>query len=328
MGIGGIDFRVRGLVGAVCVVLASGCRTSAEADGLRAAVHVAQSASAASAGEPSAVAQHRFGRWLALEPDAVAVVVLERAAELDRGGLDEEAIALLGEALDEGPACASLLEARGALYVAAGFPRAAAGDFQRAVALAPERGSGWFALGHAYEVLGLSRQALEALERARGLGVDDADVHLSLARVNRALGWHGRSARHYELALARLAPEEATPVALLAEATTLATEDAARFAAVEAQRERLESCRGEALSDDGWLLRALLDEMPGAPATEIAATFHALDAPPVELHHLTGNLLTACQLVDPATTNETRARLLSTEPDATRRAALERCLVR
>jgi tetratricopeptide (TPR) repeat protein len=325
MGIGGIDFRVRGLVGAVCVVLASGCRTSAEADGFRAAVHVAPSASAASAVEPSAVAQHRFGRWLVLEPDAVAVVVLERAAELDRGGLDEEAIALLGEALDEGPACASLLEARGALYVAAGFPRAAAGDFQRAVALAPERGSGWFALGHAYEVLGLSRQALEALERARGLGVDDAGVHLSLARVNRALGWHGRAARSYELGLARLDP---APVALLAEATTLATEDTARFRAVEVQRERLESCRGEALSDDGWLLRALLDEMPGAPATEVAATFHALDAPPAELHHLTGNLLTACQLVDPATTDETRARVLSTEPDATRRAALERCLVR
>jgi tetratricopeptide (TPR) repeat protein len=310
----------------VCVVLTAGCRTSAEADGFHAAVQVGQMAPVT----PEALARHRFGGWLVLEPDPRALELLAHCAQVERAGFVEDAIAQLGAALEDGLACASLFEARGALDVAAGFPRAAAGDFQRAVALAPERASGWFALGHAYEVLGLSRQALEALERARGLGAGDPAVHLSLGRVHRQLGRRGEAARDYERALALASTPDAAPVpvALLAEATTLATEDATRVLAVEAQRERLEACRGEQLSDDGWLVRALLGEMPGVPALEVAATFQALDVPRAELLHLTASLLTACQLADPATADEARARLLAEEPDPARRVALERCLTK
>lgn len=317
-----MDFRIRPVAcAAMSVALAAGCRTSAEAEGLQADVQVGVLAPL----DPEVLVSHRFGEWLALAPEPSALAVLGRACELERAGAVEEGIAFLGDAIDEGPASASLLEARGALYVATGFPRAAAGDFQRAVALAPARGSGWYGLGHAYEVLGLSRQALEALERARGLGFEDAGVDLSLARVHRTLGRRGMAARCYELALERLAP---APLALLAEMTTLATEDATRAAEVAAQRERLESCRGVELTDDGWLLRALLAEMPGAPATEVAETFQALDAPQEELASLAASLLTACQLVDAATAEETRARVVAREPDTARRAALERCLIR
>jgi hypothetical protein len=242
----------------VCVVLTAGCRTSAEADGFHAAVQVGQMAPVT----PEALARHRFGGWLVLEPDPRALELLAHCAQVERAGFVEDAVAQRGAALEDGLACASLFEARGALYVAAGFPRAAAGDFQRAVALASTP--------------------------------DAAPV----------------------------------PVALLAEATTLATEDATRVLAVEAQRERLEACRGEQLSDDGWLVRALLGEMPGVPALEVAATFQALDVPRAELLHLTASLLTACQLADPATADEARARLLAEEPDPARRVALERCLTK
>ncbi len=317
MGIGGTSFRLSLGTGALWVGLAAGCRTSDQADDLRPLLRVEETAGS------SPAVEHRFGNWLAVEPDPAARSTLEQAGLLEQTGGCEEAIGVLTDELDGGRQCASAFEARGALYLATGFPRAAAGDFQRAVALAPERARGWFALGHAYETLGLFRQALEALEHARGLGYDDSGLYLSLARVQHALGQTGRAARSYQLALERSSelPREA-----LVEAAVLAYEDPARAAAVEGLRDRLETCRGTPLSNDAWFLRALLRELPGEPTQEIAAALQALEIAPLELEALTGTLLTAVQLLDPETNAAARVAWLAVEPDPARRATLERCL--
>ncbi|NOT28860.1 MAG: tetratricopeptide repeat protein [Planctomycetes bacterium] len=319
MGTGGISFRqLSAWAGAVCVAFFAGCRTSREADDLRSMLRVDD---AATAGH-SLVSGHRFGSWLEVEPDPLSTPALESACLLEQTGEREEAIAVLGEALQSGRESASVFEARGALYLGTGFPRAAAGDFQRAVALAPERPRCWYALGHAYEVLGLARQALEALEHARSLGCDDVGLFLSLARAYRALGRSGQSARHYQQVLTR----QESPTELLAEAAVLASDDPARAASVDSLRERLESCRCTPLSDDAWFLRAILRELPGEPAMNIAAAFQALEVAPAELADLTASLLLSVQLLDSETSAEARAGLLAAEPDERRRAALERCL--
>ncbi len=320
MGMGGTSFRLLSVwVGALCVGLAVGCRTSREADDLRSLLRVDDAATA----RPSLVSGHRFGSWLEVEPDPRVLPALESACLLEQTGENEQAITVLGEALESEHECSSLFEARGALYLGTGFPRAAAGDFQRAVALAPSRPHCWYALGHAYEVLGLARQALEALEHARSLGCEDVGLFLSLARAYRALGRSGQAARHYQEALARL---EEPPTELLVEAAVLASVDSARAAGVDSLRERLEACRGTRLSDDAWFLRAILRELPGEPATNIAATFQALEVAPEELADLTANLLLSVQLLDGETSVEARQGLLAGEADASRRAALERCL--
>lgn len=320
MGTGGTSFwPLSAWAGAVCVAFLAGCRTSREADDLHSMLRVDE---AATAGH-NLVSGHRFGSWLEVEHDPVALPALESACLLEQTGAREEAIAVLGEALKSGRESASVFEARGALYLGAGFPRAAAGDFQRAVALAPERPRCWYALGHAYEVLGLARQALEALEHARSLGCDDTGLFLALARAYRALGRSGQSARHYQQVLGRL---EGSSAELLAEAAVLASEDSARAASVDGLRERLESCRGTPLSDDAWFLRAILRELPGEPATDIVAAFQALEVAPAELADLTTSLLLSVQLLDSETSAEARAGLLAAEPDERRRAVLERCL--
>jgi len=319
MGTGGISFRpLLGLAGAVCVALAMSCRTSGD-DDLRSQLQVSTDM------RPSLAVGHRFGRWLEVEPEPAARAALERACLTEQTGSAEDAITVLSEALEDVRGCASLYEARGALYLGTGFPRAAAGDFQRAVSLAPDHAHGWYALGHAYEVLGLVHQALEALERASSLDYDEAGLLLSLARVHRALGHMGMSARYYERALERL---EGTPTEILVEAAVLTTEDSSRAACVEALRDRLESCSGTQLSDEAWLLRALVRELPGGPKENVGATFRALEVAPEELAALTKGILTAIQLDDPETSAEKLADLLAAEPDAQRRLALERCLAR
>lgn len=320
MGTGGTSFRpLVGPVGAACVALVASCRTSRGDDDLRSQLQVSTDV------RPSLAVGHRFGRWLEVEPEPAAQAALERACLTEQTGSAEDAISVLSEALEDIQSCASLFEARGALYLGTGFPRAAAGDFQRAVSLEPEHAYGWYALGHAYEVLGLSHQALEALERSSKLGHDGAPLMLSLARVYRSLGRAGMSARHYELALEQL---DGAPAEVLVEAAMLATEDPARAAGVEVLRDRLESCCGIQLSDEAWLLRALVRELPGGPRENVGATFRALEVAPQELAALTQGLLTALQLDDPETGKEKLADILAAVPDAQRRLALERCLAR
>lgn len=321
MGTGGTCFRwLVNWAGALCVVLAHGCRTSGEADELRSLLHI----DADGAAHGSLAQGHRFGRWLEVDSDPAARTALEDACLLEQTGASEQAIAVLTEALEDGTPRAALLEARGALYLATGFPRAAAGDFQRAAGMTPECARTWFALGHAYETLMLTRQSLEALERAVRLGWDDTRLHLSLARVHRSLGRLGQAARHYE----RVLEDGETSLEILAEAAVLASDDTARKAGVAALSDRIEACRGVQLSDDAWLLRALLRELPDESEESVAATFRALEIAPADLLELTRSLLTAVQLVDTETGTDARARLFAAERDEQRRAALERCVAR
>jgi tetratricopeptide (TPR) repeat protein len=320
MGTGGIFRQLSSVAGAVCVALALGCRTSREDDTLRSQLQVSTIDL-----RPSLALGHRFGRWLEVEPEPEARPALESACLIEQTGSVEDAIAVLSDAIDDFAGCASLFEARGALYLEMGFPRAAAGDFQRAVALASDHAHGWYALGHAYEVLGLYHQAREALEQALDLGEVEASVFLSLARAHRGLGRSGLSARSYEQALERL---DWTPAEVLVEAAVLASEDSSRAARVESLRDRLESCSGVQLSDDAWLLRALVRELPGESGESVGSTFRAMEVAPEELAALTRGLLTAVQLDDSETGAEKLAELLAAEPDAQRRAALERCLAR
>lgn len=321
MGIGGISFRpLAGGIAALAVTLSAGCRTSSEVDALGSQLQVTTPDPA----EPSFVVGYRFGRWLPVDPTPSARPSLEEACLLEQTSQEEEAIDSLGRAIESEPSTA-LFQARGALYLSTGFPRAAAGDFQRAVALTPEDARGWFALGHAYEVLGLWRQAVEALEHARALNGEDVGLFLSLARVHHALAHSGQSARYYALALPRL---EGRSTELLVEAAVLATEDPERALAVEKMRERIEAGRGTPYSDEAWLLRALMRELPGESADKVGATIRSLEVAPEELTTLARSLLTAIQLVDPETSGEARTELLATESDAERKAALERSLMR
>ena len=324
VGIGGIRFRQpAGLAGILCFVLVigfqtTGCQSSHERADLRSQILVSSDLPG-----PSFVLGHRFGRWLAVEPEPPARSALENACLIEQTGSAEDAIGVLSEAIDDIPDCSSLYEARGALYLGTGFPRAAAGDFQRAVALAPQKSRAWYALGHAYEVLGLYNQALQSLDRARDLGGAQATLFLSFARAYRGLGRAGLSARNYELAFARF---DGVPAEVLMEAVLLATEDPARAAGVEALRERIELCSGTQLSDDAWLLRALVKELPGEPSENVSATLRALEVAPEELAGLTRGLLAALQLDDPETAAAKLSELLAAAPDPASRAALERCL--
>lgn len=319
MGTGGTRFRSWiGKLGPAAIALILGCQA-------RPGLHEVRSSVAPSTeGSLGPWPAHRFGRWLVVEPEERGSAILKDACLLDQVGASEDAMTRLSEAIEESGPCASLLEARGALYLTAGFPRAAAGDFQEAVRLAPERANAWYALGHAYHQLGLSRQALEALDRAQALGTREGGMFLARARVLRALARPGAAARDYAAAVESRAGDS---IELLVEAVELASSDPARFRPVLALRERLEACRGTVLTDDAWLLRALLKELDGESEAEVRTAFRALDVPPAELDRLTGTLLLAIQLVDPETSTLARGEWIASEPDADRRFRLERCLL-
>ena len=265
----------------------------------------------------SCLVGHQFGRWIEVAPTPAAQVDLERACALEQAGAVEEAIHVLGEALALRPDVAALYEARGALYFSSGFPRAASGDFQRATVLAPMRAMNWYALGQTYAALTLSRQALEALERAALLGLDTAELHLALARTYRSLGRRGPSAREYELAIARLTRPSTE---LQVEAAVLAGEEREGSASVHALSEAL---RSGAEGEDAGLVRALLQESRGEPVETVASFLRVLEVDPHELESLTDRMLTALQLDDPETRAQATERVLAAQLDPVQRSALE-----
>jgi len=279
---------------------------------------------------PGSVFGHRFGRWLEVFPEPAARQALETACFLEQTGDAEEAIEVLVAALEDNQTSASLFEARGAIYLSLGYPRAAVGDFQRAVALDSKDARAWYALGHSYEMLDLSRQALDALERARGLGARDPGLLLSLARVYRSLERIGQAAGHYEQAL-RLLDEplvERERAEVELESISMSIQDVPSAERVLNVCERLDSCRNRPLSDDAWLLRSLLREMCREPSRDVPSTLRALEVAPAELEALASSLLVAVRLTDSETGAATHRELLEAEPDPRRKALLERCLDR
>jgi tetratricopeptide (TPR) repeat protein len=146
---------------------------------------------------------------------------LRRAYELQVEGRSEEAIAALNRGLDGSPRSVILLEARGALYGALHYRRAAVRDFELITHLDPGHARAWFALGRMREELGLPYAALHDLGVALDLGLDDPEVHLVTARALRRLGHRTQAAAAYVRAL--VATEEPS-AELLIEAATLAEE--------------------------------------------------------------------------------------------------------
>jgi len=318
MGMGETRIHALGVLAGALPILFAACQADPATQELRAELAGAEHG-------PSLAVGHRFGGRIAVEVTPEARAALEEACLLEQRNALEPAIEVLGEAIEDLPRCGALYEARGALYQATGFPRAAAGDFLRATGLTPGRAASWLALGQAYEALDLARQALEALEQAEQLGERGLALQLSKARVLRALGRRGLAARHYERALEQLSE---LPLEVLVEAAALAGEDRARAAEIARLRDGLEACRGASLSDEAWLLRSLLEESRGESAREVAEAVRALELPPAELESLTRNLLSAVQLADGETRSTARTRILDAEPDPTRRASLEGCLPR
>ncbi len=193
---------------------------------------------AAPVAEAAAHMPRLIGDWYELDEDPAAQPFLPHAP-----GEWEKAIALLNAGLVENPTSATLFEARGALYRALGYRRAAQRDFEQAVELDPERGKAWFGLGLVRQELGLSSIAVSAFERAASLDVDSAELHLSWARAHRALGQRSPAAEHYArtIELHEQHPNEG----LLAEISAFFEEEGAR--APEATREAfLQALRLEA----------------------------------------------------------------------------------
>jgi len=153
-----------------------------------------------------------FGGWLEVEPDPRAKKALVEAFRLERREGREKALRALNAAIEEHPQCAPLFAARGALHVATGFPRASTRDFEHALDLAPDCAMTWFALGYAYELLKLSRQALAAFERAHELGCEEPRLLLSLARARGEVSGPAEDRGGRRWLLGTSAPDAGEPV--------------------------------------------------------------------------------------------------------------------
>ena len=161
----------------------------------------------------------RWGGWHEVPFDPEVGDALQRARELERAGDAEGAIGALNLGLERAPRSWVLFEARGALYRAQGFLRAAQRDFETVVRLRPERGPAWGGLGLVRQELELPRGALSALDEARRLGVDAPELRLASARALRRLGHREEAALHYAQALRQTSDH--SPLLLL-EAASLA----------------------------------------------------------------------------------------------------------
>jgi tetratricopeptide (TPR) repeat protein len=171
----------------------SGERPDPEACGEDAAPGAPSSASPASA--PELV----FGGWLPVAREPSIDDCLTRAAT--SAADPETAIAILNEGLLVEPESAGLYEARGALYRAMGFLRAAERDLTQAVVVDPCRSATWYFLGVVRQELGLTSIALDAFTRAKELGLEGIELRVASARANRSIGLRAPAAADYAVAL-------------------------------------------------------------------------------------------------------------------------------
>ncbi|WP_329560553.1 tetratricopeptide repeat protein [Streptomyces uncialis] len=114
---------------------------------------------------------------------------------------------------------ARALTASAQLALARQDPRAAAGQAERAVRIAPERWPGYPPLIDAYRGLGDDKAAGKALETLRGLRAPEVVVRFAAARLYRDRGWREDAAANLGdvVAAARSATEEADARRLLGE---------------------------------------------------------------------------------------------------------------
>jgi tetratricopeptide (TPR) repeat protein len=273
--------------------------------------------------------QHRWGGWLRVPIERKLHRRFKEACVLEEAGLLEDAIETLVRLQEKNPDSACVLEARGALYAALGYQRAAAGDFQRAIWIQPNRAETWGALGRMQYELDLSHQALAALERAGELGLDSFEYHLTLARTYRALARRGKAAVHYS----RSIEHHVSPtVELYVEAATLATEGGNDALEAEAFEQALHlidrALELETNSCQAWFVRALLLEAADEPTQAIAAYLRALEIDPEHLAAWTSLALFSLRRGDTETSSEAARRALELETDPRRRRSLERLLLK
>ncbi len=270
---------------------------------------------------------HRWGGWHSVPIEERLQRRFKEACALEQAGLLEDAIEHLGRVQKKNPDSACVLEARGALYASLGYQRAAAGDFQRAVWIQPQRAETWAALGRMRHDLDLNGQALTALERANELGLDTAEFHLILARTYRALTRRGKAADHYGLTIER--SDEPT-VELYVEAATLATEGGSDVLEAEALERALHlvdrALEREPESCQAWFVRGLLLEAADEPTETVAAYLRALEIDPEHVAAWTNLALFSLQLGDPETCTGAAQNALRLETDPRRRQALERLI--
>lgn len=297
--------------------MAFGCRSESSHGELRSVL----SATSGREVEDSFVFGYAFGDWLVVTPDYEVLGSLEEACVLEQGGDVEKAIELLGDAIEKRPSMPSLLLARGALYFASHYPRAASGDFQKAVKLDPGDPSTHYALGVAYQALALSGQALESFQRAGELGLDSSDYHLELARTYRSLRRLGLAAREYSLSLRDL---REPPMEQLVESALLVSENQDKAATVQGLARVLQT--GEGHSDSRDFVRVLFQESNGVPIETVVGFLRALEVDRTELERVTERMLLAVQLTDLETRDAKTEEVLGAEADPQRRAEIERFL--
>ena len=144
-----------------------------------------------------------WGGWLWVDESGRAAAALEEAFALECEGRYEAALEVLRKGIREAPASPGLFEARGALYDALGFRRAAAREFERALELDRERPQTWVGLARMRLELGQPTAAREALHEADLRGCADQERFLIGARAARSLGAWDEAAEHYEATLER-----------------------------------------------------------------------------------------------------------------------------
>ena len=264
------------------------------------------------------------GSWpVEASDDADVAAAVERASALARSGEIDRAIEALDAALFVTPDRVELFLARGRLSRAAGFLRAAEGDFEHAVHAAPERADAWFELGRARYELGLPVRALDALDEAARLGRDDFTLYLVHARSLRATGDWRAAATQYGRALER---KPRPSIELCVEAASLATCGADRD---PAERVRALALLDAALAEhpdhaQAWFVRGLLLEDGPDPQAPVAAYLRALEIDPEFLAAWTNLALAAVRGDDPLAARVAARRALALEPEPSRRALLRR----
>ena len=234
----------------------------------------------------------------------------------------EEAIAELDVALARNPDHAPSLERRGALHASLGFLRAAELDFERAARQRPREPRLWLALGRVRVELDLPSVGLEALRRARALGLDSQELHVQLARGHRSLGRCEEALHHYVLAFER---PPRPPAEVLVEAASLAlgvAEDGD-----EEARARVELWLGQALERDpecpeAWVVHGIALDRWGGEGDPAEAYRRATELDPSNLEAWTQLALLCHEQGDRAGCDDAARRAIKLEKRDERRRVL------
>jgi len=154
-------------------------------------------------GDPRGALRH-YRRALELDPRS-ARAHMQLAGALAETGRTDEALLHLRRALDLGPDMGQdLVHANlGALHLRLGQTAEALRHYEAAAALKPDAPASCLGLGLALLQANRPAAAASQLERARGLGADDSELHAALAELTTRRNDRAAAITHYRAALAR-----------------------------------------------------------------------------------------------------------------------------